>query len=228
MEKKELASMYEWAENSEWNKSFSIAKLTQELRSVNSEPDDRIFDWILPTSIKDASKKHWTSIKAIKEIALFLEDCSENSKFLDIGSGCGKVCILLSLLSKMQFYGIEQREELFQVADAIKQRHELTNVHFMLGNMMSLDWSQYDIYYLYNPFQEHITNVKGMRIDENIIFGSQLHAKYTTEVYQQLTAAKPGKKLITYHGYGGVMPDTWRMTRKKPVGTGLLCLWENS
>ena len=227
MEKKDLTTQHGWSEDSQWGKSFSIADLIQALASENGESDDRIFDWILPTTIQQASKKHWTSIKAIKEIAIFLKDCDQDAKFLDIGSGCGKVCLLLSLISKMHFYGIEQRQELYAIAEEIKLRHGLTNVHFTLGNMLSMDWSLYDIYYLYNPFQEHITNAKGMRIDDNLTFDSQLHAKYTAEVFEQLSTAKVGKKLITYHGYGGVMPDNWRLIRKKPVGTGILCLWEN-
>lgn len=189
--------------------------------------DDSIFDALLPQLYQSVSIVHWTPIKAIRQIAEFISTCDSNSKFLDIGSGCGKLCILLSLLTKMNIYGVEQRIELHKVAERIKKANAIKNVHFICGNMLELDWSKFDIYYLYNPFQEHVIDFENMRIDDRIAFDKKNYMYYTSEVYRQLCWARPGKKLITFHGYGGPIPSTWRLTQSRTIGYGHLSMWEN-
>lgn len=203
-----------------------ISELTKTLITSNTDVEDAIFDCLLPRFYQSASATHWTPIKAVKQMADFISDCDENSKFLDIGSGCGKLCVLLSLLTKMNVYGIEQRKDMFKVAQKIKSTNSLQNVHFIHGNMLDIDWSFFDIYYLYNPFQEHITDFDDMRIDQKIAFDKKYYAMYTSEVFRQLCWAKRGKKLITFYGYGGSIPDSWRLIQNRVIGYGDLSMWE--
>ena len=163
-----------------------ITELSKTLITSNLEMDDSVFDSLLPEFYQYASQIHWTPIEAINQIAEFISECDENTKFLDIGSGCGKLCILLSLITKINIYGIEQRRTLYKCSQKIKLTYKLENVHFIHGNMLDIDWSDFDIYYLYNPFQEHISNFGGMRIDHTIEFDKKHYIMYTSEVFRQL------------------------------------------
>lgn len=203
-----------------------ITELSKILINSNLEMDDSVFDSLLPEFYQYASQIHWTPIEAINQIAAFIAGCDENTKFLDIGSGCGKLCILLSLLTKIKIYGIEQRRTLYKCSQEIKLINKLENVHFINGNMLDIDWSDFDIYYLYNPFQEHISNFGDMRIDHTIEFDKKHYVMYTTEVFRQLCWAKPGKKLITFHGYGGSIPSSWKLIQSRIIGYGDLSMWE--
>lgn len=213
--------------NRKFEKPPLISNLMRALVGSDFPVEDSLFDSLLPEYYQKVSSIHWTPIQAIRQLAEFISNCDENSKFLDIGSGCGKLCIILSLLTKMNIYGIEQRSDLFKIAEKIKTINDLQNVHFIRGNMLDLDWSGYDIYYLYNPFQEHIASFGDMRIDERIDFDQKYYVQYTSEVYRQLCWAKPGKKLITFHGYGGSIPSNWRLTQSRIIGYGNFSMWEN-
>ncbi|MEK6628320.1 MAG: hypothetical protein AABY53_06815 [Bdellovibrionota bacterium] len=47
---------------------------------------------------------------------------------------------------------------------------------------------------------------------------------YTNEVYRQLCLAIPGKKLITFHGYGGSIPSIWKFVQSRTIGEGDLSM----
>lgn len=64
------------------------------------------FDQILDQRVRRASSVHWTSVEVILSI-LELLDLDENSKVLDVGSGCGKFCLVGALNSRAHFTGIE-------------------------------------------------------------------------------------------------------------------------
>lgn len=209
----------------------SLPVIADEVKSLiqsGASVDESVFDSLLPQLYQSASLVHWTPIQAIRQIAEFVSQGKSDLKFLDIGSGCGKLCIILSLLTKMDIYGVEQRVELYKVAEKIRKANSIKNVHFICGNMLEIDWSIFDVYYLYNPFQEQISNFEEMRIDDRIAFDKKNYINYTSEVYRQLCWAKPGKKLITFHGYGGPIPSTWRLTQSRTIGYGNLSMWENS
>ncbi|MBC7743222.1 MAG: hypothetical protein H7061_13570 [Bdellovibrionaceae bacterium] len=127
----------------------------------------------------------------------------------------------------MNIYGIEQRADQFKVAEKIRSVNNLKNVHFIHGNMLNLDWSDYDIYYLYNPFQEHISDFGYIKIDSQIELNQKYYIQYTSRVYNQLCLANPGKKLVTFYGYGGSIPSNWQLTQSRIIGYGNLSMWES-
>lgn len=205
---------------------FALSDLTKQILTSAPSAKDELFDEFLPEIFKKVASIHWTPIEAIRIIAEYLKDLDDDSSFIDIGSGCGKLCTILSLLVKFKIYGIEQRPELYKIAEKIKTANHLDNVNYYCGNMLEMDWNHFDVYYLYNPFQEHISGLSGMRINHKIPFDKKYYIMYTNEVYRQLCWAKPGKRLITFHGYGGSIPSTWRMVQSRVIGHGDLTMWE--
>lgn len=93
--------------------------------------------------------------------------------------------------------------------------------------MLNLVRLVYDIYYLYNPFQKHIASFGDMRIDGRINFFQKYYVQHTSEVCRQLYWAKPSKKRITFHFYGGTIPSNWRLTQSRIIDYANFSIWEN-
>ena len=200
---------------------------------------DQLFDSWLPVKYRCVSNTQWTSARVAAQIALYVEAAerevspasAEPLKFIDIGSGVGKLCILLGMRlaqKNIRFFGIEQRKSLVKVSEQIRKVNQLTNVHFSHKNMLELSWEKFDIYYLYNPFQEHIVAAGGSQIDHEIDFDRSFYTHYITEVYRQLSWADRGKKLITFHGYGEMVPDSWTLRSSQIIEKGSLSFWEKT
>lgn len=187
--------------------------------------DDDEFDAIFPLKIQALSIMQWSPVEVAIHVADFLRD-TISARFLDVGSGPGKLCTLLSLMTNLEVYGVEQRWALYRVATSVAKRNQIKNVHYINGNMMDLDWDQYDIFYLYNPFQEHICDTDFGIIDKNIELDKKFYNQYIEEVFSQLQRLKPGKKVITYQGYGGLLPPSMRLTRSRMIGSGQLRMWQ--
>jgi SAM-dependent methyltransferase len=197
---------------------------------------DQLFDSLLPVRYRCVSNTQWTSARVVEQIAVLLGSIKLAGEaapltFIDIGSGVGKLCILLALRmpqTKMKFFGIEQRKNLVKISEKIRAANKLDNVHFAHRNMMELSWEKFDIYYLYNPFQEHIVEAGGSQVDHEIDFDRSFYTHYITEVYRQLSWADKGKRLITFHGYGEMVPDSWTLRSSQIIEKGSLCLWEKT
>ena len=78
------------------------------------------------------------------------------TKVLDAGAGPGKFCLIGSLVTEGEFFGIEQRRTLVDTAREIAERYKISRVHFDCGNVIDFDWNPFDSIYLYNPFSENL------------------------------------------------------------------------
>ena len=184
------------------------------------------FDEILPSRFREISDIHWTPIEVARKIAFVLRD-QPRARFMDVGSGAGKLCLLLALMTDLNIYGIEQREELVKVSRKICDANAPGRINIIHGNMISLDWDQYDIFYFYNPFQEHMSGREDVDlIDYKINFNKKVYFKYVEIVFQQLELLRPKQKVITFHGYGGGQPPSLRLLESFKIGHGTLNIWE--
>jgi hypothetical protein len=186
---------------------------------------DAVFDQYLPPRYRLPSPLHWSSVAVAREVASMI-GALEPKRFIDIGSGVGKLCILLNFLTEHEIFGIEQRKDLHDVGQRIVEVNGLKKVTLVHGNMLDLHWDDFDIFYLYNPFYEHVCKTELARIDGNIELHKSFFARYTSEVFRQLTWGRRGQRLITFHGYGGSIPKGWRLTQSRVIGDGNLSLWE--
>lgn len=191
---------------------------------ANINVNDSDFDKIFPHYYQLQSAVHWSSIQVAAQIADWIKPL-KRKKFIDIGCGVGKLCILLRLLTDHEIYGIEQRRNLVKIANEIIERNNLQNLFVTEENMLDLNWADYDIYYLYNPFQEHVVGEGIGVLEGNVDFDKKHFVHYTSEVFRQLAWAAPGKCLITFHGYGGSVPRSWKMTKSRHIENGDLTMW---
>ena len=103
---------------------------------INYYLNDDVFDSILPPRQQKLSKIHWTPLHIAKKAASFLAPRA-GAKVLDIGSGVGKFCLAAAYhFPDAEFYGIEQREDLVEIAISAKKTSETHNAHFKHGNLL--------------------------------------------------------------------------------------------
>jgi len=204
-------------------KPLLTSKLIEQIQ-LGKGTEETEFDHIFPPYYRFQSTVHWSSISVARQISNWIKSLNLKS-VVDIGCGVGKLCLLLRILTNYEIYGIEQRPNLVEIANKIIKVNSFKNILITQMNMLDLDWDSYDIYYLYNPFQEHIAEEGFSIIEKNIEFDTKKYAHYTSEVFRQLTWAKPGKMLITFHGYGGNVPSAWTMVASRHIDNGDLTMW---
>lgn len=169
---------------------------------------DASFDYLYPRRIQNLSEMHWTPLEIAKKSSEYLS--VPNSKVLDIGSGVGKFCITAGFFEpKTLFYGVEQRKDLFNLAESVKNTLNLPNVKFIHNNITALDFNLFDSFYFFNSFYENIKPELG--IDTKIESTAELYSHYTNYVYQQLDQRPSGTRLVTYHGSIKQIPLSYKL-----------------
>jgi hypothetical protein len=69
-----------------------------------------------------------------------------------------------------------------------------------------------DAYYLYNPFDENLLG-ESEQIDTQVERSTERFARDIANVEQLLRGARVGTYVITYNGYGGLLPAAYREVR---------------
>ena len=200
------------------NKSREIFRA---LRS-GTQPSDREFDEVFATETRQLSSAHWTPVRVAVCAAKMLVT-SPRTKVLDIGCGSGKFCLIGAATQTVSFAGIDQRHHLLLEGEAIARSANISNVEFIHGNMMDLDWSDYNAFYLYNPFLENVC--MPAMIDETVALKPEYFYMYVEAVQLKLMVLPVGTRVVTYHGFGGEMPYGYRMVANKEIGSDFLQCW---
>jgi SAM-dependent methyltransferase len=200
------------------NKSQAIFR---SLRS-GAQPSDREFDVVFSEESRKLSSCHWTPVRVAVCAAEMLVTNPE-TKVLDVGCGSGKFCLIGAATQDANFAGVDQRHHLLLEGQDIAKSAGISNVEFIHGNMMDLDWSDYNAFYLYNPFLENIC--MPAIIDETVQLKPEYYYRYVEAVQQKLTALPLGTRVVTYHGFGGEMPCGYRMVANKIIGSDSLKCW---
>lgn len=165
--------------------------------------EDETFDLIYPRRIRELSSTFWTPV-AVAAVAAKLLVTAPDVRVLDIGSGSGKFCLAAASLTAGRFTGIEQRGDLVATARQAANDLGLTEVEFIRGNVMEIDFAAYDAFYLFNPFEENMFD--GHKIDRAVPLSSALFKTYTRHVSAQLGAKPIGTRVVTYMGYADDIP----------------------
>jgi SAM-dependent methyltransferase len=180
-------------------------------------PDDETFDCVYPDWGRRFSKLHWTPVATARRAAQWLVS-RPGARVLDVGAGVGKFALVGSLVTDGVFYGIEQRRQFVETAQATASGMGAKRVHFLHGNMMALDWEMFDAYYLYNPFIEELSPDLGetRNAEDDVCW------TYVDFVQRQLSRARAGTRVATFHGFGGEMPAGYV---RQPQSIKHLDLW---
>lgn len=193
----------------------------------NSEIADCEFNLVLPAKYRVLAPIHWTPLSVVKLIADALGNIS-GARFIDVGSGTGKVCVSLSYLTDWQIFGLEQRQQLIEIAKSIVEVNRIDRVKLIEGNLNDLDWNSYDIFYFFNPFQEHLFCSDPLLIDNSIELDPSFYPEYVNFVESRLRTLQSGKILITFDGFGGDISSDWKLQLHAEIDSGLLKIWEKA
>lgn len=184
------------------------------------ESDDAEIDALFPESIAALSARHFSPVSVARRAAELLAP-TPHHRVLDLGSGPGKFCIVGAAWTGASFTGIEHRPHFVKVAIQAAAQIGVGNAHFIHANILELSWRPYDAYYLFNPFAEQLLG----GIDGTVPVSPTRFAFYVREVRERLRLARMGTRVVTYHGFGGNMPRSFRLVLREDAGSDELELW---
>lgn len=170
--------------------------------------NDQEFDALYPEHIQQLSRKHWTALEVSLKAAQFLAE--PQARVLDIGSGVGKFCLNAAHhYPDMVFYGVEQRQDLFLLAENAKEKVALPNVHFIHANITQVNFKEFDHFYYFNSFYENIDQLNG--IDDTIETSVGLYLYYCQYLFTALEEKPIGTKLVTLQSLEQEIPSSYKL-----------------
>ncbi len=178
------------------------------------------FNSLLPEYLQKNSRIYFTPIHVAKIAAQWLTEDGKK-KVLDIGAGIGKFCIAGATNSDSEFFGIEYRPSLAILANKLIDHYEIKNATVYNGDVVELDFTNYDAFYMYNPFYENLAH--SSRLNNEVELAHALYAYYFNHTEQKLNKTKSGTRLVTFHGNNFEVPDSFK--KIKETENGSLKLW---
>lgn len=176
---------------------------------------DEDFDQIYPAEIKLLSSRHWTRTDIASRAAAFLVT-KPGLKVLDIGSGAGKFCFVGMATTPGRFFGVEQRAHLVTLCQDIARQYQLERVHFSQGNVIDLNFRDYEAFYLFNPFYENLH--KQSSIDQSLPLSRPLYSRYKKYVFEQLAGMPAGTRVVTHSVDKSQIPPAYKTLYKEQGG----------
>ena len=186
---------------------------------------DRAFDRFLPEELARVSRVYWTPVAVAARAARWLDDLGVKT-VLDIGSGAGKFCVTAALAGRSRFRGLEQRGRLVRTARVLARRFGVEKrVRFVKGDVGARPPLPAEAYYLYNPFGENLFG-PDEHLDTEVELNRERYERDVAEVEGLLHDARVGTYVITYNGFGGRVPDTYKEVRVDRSLPNLLKMWQ--
>jgi hypothetical protein len=181
------------------------------------------FDLVYPDAIRSRSANFWTPVAVARRAAEFLAP-TPGARVLDIGSGVGKFCIVGSATTGAWFSGIEHRPHLVAIANGAVRQFQVSRVAFTAGMIGDIDWSCFDAFYLFNPFEENIFADSGA-LDRSVTLSEDRFWIDAAFVERKLASLPVGVRVATFHGFGGRIPPSYELVAQHPMHGGVLRLW---
>lgn len=189
--------------------------------------EDRELDLLLAPELRAASTRWWTPVGVARTVAEWLQ-YERPSRVLDIGSGAGKLCVAGALYSGLSFTGVEHRQHLVDAACELAARLGVTDqTSFVHASIEAIEIEAFDALYLFNPFSEN-KYAEEQQLDQSVVLAPERYRRDIEVVERALERAKSGTVVITYHGFGGRIPDTFAPIRNELAGSDVLRMWRKS
>jgi hypothetical protein len=166
---------------------------------------DRAFDALLPPELRHLSRVHWTPIDVAIRVATLLAP-TRGTRILDIGAGVGKLCLIGAMSSIATWFGVERHETCAITAEGLARTLGITaRTRFFHGDVFGLDWDEFDVLYLYNPFELSLFSQTAGR-DDPLDYLAQIACAEA-----RLARMRVGTRVVTLNGFGGVMPASYQL-----------------
>lgn len=159
----------------------------------------------MPFHIAHLIDVHFTPVIAARAVGRLLTP-QPGDRVLDLGSGVGKFCITAALdRPDVTFVGVERRAALVAIARATARRLGADNVEFIHGDALTIAWTGYVGFYLFNPFGEHSVDT-ALQLDDDGGVDADRFFEVTRRARERLRTVPAGTRVVTYHGYGRPAP----------------------
>ena len=191
-------------------------------QQVRMSTTDRAFDELVPPELRHLSQTHWTPVSVGLRVTSLLAP-GRHTRVLDVGSGVGKLCAVGALSSKAMWCGVEQHEDLVLAARRLTHALRIADrTMFLHGDVLALDWSDFNALYFYNPFELPLFPDASTAQEHALT-----HEVQIARVQERLATLRGGTRVLTFHGFGGVMPATYELVyhERVPVVGLDLVLW---
>ncbi len=190
------------------------------LKSNRLELTEENFNRFLPGYLQRASRIYFTPIRVAQIAAQWLTE-DDAKTVLDIGAGVGKFCVAGASLTSSFYFGIEYRKSVSQIANEMISKFQLSNSIVQHGDVVELDFQNFDAFYMYNPFYENLLYAK--RLNDEVELAGSLYNYYFNQVRHKLDCSKPGTRLVTFHGNNFDVPESFKKVHE--AERGLLKFW---
>jgi SAM-dependent methyltransferase len=188
--------------------TWSPQRIAQALRE-GTHFNDRAFDSHLPADLRAASRVYWTPLYVARRAADWLTPLGVQT-IVDVGSGAGKFCVAAAIAGGFKLTGLEQRPRLVSAARNLAQVFGVESlVTFIEGAVGDAPMPSAHAYYFYNPFGENLFCAQD-QLDSDVELGSARHHRDVSTIEAQLLDAPLGTYVLTYNGFGGLMPSCYR------------------
>jgi len=181
------------------------------------------FDRAYDKQIRELSQQHWTPVRVAARVADLLTRAGA-TRILDVGSGAGKFCIVGALSTDAEFVGVERRGYLVDIAKQTALRFGADRATFVHASADNFSFEGFDGVYLYNPFYEQISRFL-VQIDSGIERSPLMYRHFVRSTMNKLAAMAPPVAVVTFNGFGGLMPPEYDFRGDEPAGNDQLELW---
>lgn len=204
----------------------SPSQIATALRAKMSPPD-WVFDRHLPEELRLVSRQHWTHLAVAVRVAEWLTEHKVRT-IVDIGSGAGKFCVAAALAGESHFLGLEQRPRLVQAARELARLFEIEERVSFVEHLFGEDPTPTaEAYYLYNPFGENLFGPDD-HLDEDVELNQERYQRDVAAVIALLQRAASGTCLLTYNGFGGIIPSGYREVHIDRELPNILRMWRKA
>ncbi len=190
--------------------------------TLGEDVADETFDALLSDVPRSRSSHYWSCVAAAQEASRLFKHAGVE-RVLDVGSGVGKLCCVLSLSLGRRVWGLERRGELVFESRRLAQRLG-AEVVVTEGELASVDASRFDGFYFFNPFGEYLADDED-RYDGAAPRSFEPYLRDARRVEAWLQAAPVGTALVTYNGLGGRIPASFSVQRTTQVRHDIMRLW---
>jgi hypothetical protein len=185
-----------------------------------AQVSDAELDQVFPDELRERSVLHWTPV-AIATRAAELLAPSPGVRVLDVGAGVGKVCLVGAIVTGATWWGIEQDAMLVAAANRAAWALDIDGrTRFVHGDGSRLPWDEFDAFYFYNPFSTLMLAPHASPFVRYATIQNTLR-----RITQRLAGTRVGSRVVTYHGFGGKLPEGYTLISREPAGSDALELW---
>lgn len=178
---------------------------------------DAAFDALYPEELHARSQLQWTAVAIGLRAAELLDGGGD---VLDVGSGVGKTCLVAQLSTGVRWWGVERDAPLVEAAHGAAYRLGVRDqVRFVCAEAWDIDWQQFAAFYFFNPFP------LPPEAPGNAFAHYGRFVAECVKAEARLATLRAGTRILTYHGFGGDMPDGYRLEHEEAAGTDALRLW---